>query len=634
MDVEAAKQIFSAGEHLEQAGKLEQAIACYQQATKLHSENYYYHYKLGNILRQQGNSEQATKCFHKAIALNHHDSWSYYALGEICIQQQDIAAAIKYYRQAIAIDPQFSWSHYNLARLYQQQNQLELAKVCYQQAIALKPDYFWSHFFLAEILTTFQEREEAIKHYQDVIKLNPNFAQAHFQLARHLQQKGQLEAAVEHYIRAIELNQDNFQPYYLLGETLVQLSRHVEAICHCEAAIELQPNNLQPYYLLGLILLHQGEQAIADYCKFATQKSVTFQINLELGLAQAWQQQGKTSNSVQCCQQAIKIDPTAEMPYRILQYISLEPPEINDAITFYQQISDSTQVSPLLWGNLGDLYTKQSRLDEAIKCYRKSCYQSTVTNYPQLAKLDWQQPKQNAPDFLLIGATKCGTTSLFNYLSHHPQILAPHKKEINFFNFNYNQGVEWYLAHFPAITDGKEYLTGEASPFYIYHAQAAERIRQLFPDIKIIVMLRNPVNRTISEYYHAANHGLEQRSLTAIIEQEKQLLATQSRSEVLNKFGYLINSIYFDRIVQWQSNFSDKNTLIIDSEMFFAQTEQIMQQIWQLLGLPSVSPPQHIRYNLGTYPPVKQEIKKQLQEFFAPYNQQLFAHLNQELSWQ
>ncbi len=634
MDVEAAQQIFSAGEHLEQAGKLEQALACYQQATKLYPEHYHYHYKLGNVLLQQEQLESAAESFRKAISLNNHDSWSHYALGEVLTQQQNLTAAIENYQQAISINPDFCWSHYNLARLYQQQNQLESAKACYQEAIRLKSDYFWSHYFLAEILTIFQDREQAIYHYQQVIELNPDFLKAYYPLARHLQQQGKLEAAADYYLRGIELKQSDFNIYYFLGETLVQLTRYTEAIDHCEAAIELQPNNLQAYFLLGLILLNQGDQEIAKYRDTAARQSTIFQVNLELGLAQAWQQQGETVESIKCCQKAIEIDPTAEMPYRILQHIAVENQDIEQGITFYQKISGLRSSSPLLWGNLGDLLTKQSRLTEAIDCYRTSCYQNTVNNYPQLAQLNWQQHKQKAPDFLVIGATKCGTTSLFFYLSQHSQILPPHKKEINFFNHNFEQGLTWYLSHFPAITDDIQYLTGEASPLYIYNDQVRERVKQLFPNTKIIVMLREPVSRTISEYYHAANHGLEQRSLGKIIEQETKRLATKPRGEALDNFGYLLNSIYIDRIEKWLTDFPSENILIIDSGLFFHQTDQVMQQVWEFLDLPAIAPPRNVRYNIGSYSPVNQEINQQLQEFFLPYNQELATYLDRKFSWQ
>ena len=629
MDAEAAQQIFSAGEHLEQAGKLAEALACYQQATKLNPQHYYYHYKLGGICSQQDELDWATQCFERAIALNSNDSWSYHALGEICAQQSQIDAAINYYQQAIEHNPSFSWSNYNLACLYQQRNQWAVAKVQFQQAIALEPDFFWSHYFLAETLDKLNERTAAIAHYQKAIELNPEHDRAYYHLARHLQQEGKLAAAVEYYRRCIEGEGADFDCYYFLAETLIQLQRTQEALDYAETAIALQPNNLLPYYQIGSILSGRGEKAIANYRKSAANKPLVFRVNLELGLAQAWEQQGKLSKSIAACQRAIKIDPTAEMPYRIMQYLPINSSAIDSAIAFYRRIGSLAQ-TPLLWGNLGDLLTKQGRIDEAIDSYRRGCQRHIVSQNPELADLDWQQ--STAPDFIIVGASKCGTTSLFFYLSQHPYILLPHKKEIDFFNRNFHLGVSWYLAQFPAVADAR-FITGEASPLYIYDPLARARIKQLFPNIKIIMMLRNPVARTISEYYHAVNHDLEHRSLLEIVETEREILATQPRSEVMTKFGYLFNSIYLDKIKQWQADFPPENILVIDSESFFEQTDAIMQQVWQFLGLPAIAPSQHIRYNVGSYPPVSPKIEQELQKFFTPYNRELAAYLNRSFSW-
>ncbi len=633
MDAEAAQQIFNAGEYLEQEGKLQQAIACYQQAIKLNSDYYLYHYKLGNILRQQDQLAEAAQALRQAIALNGNDSWSYYALGEILAKQQEVTAATEYYQQAIQLNPNFSWSHYNLARILHEQNQLKVAQTHYQQAIKLDPIFFWSHYFLAEILTGLGEITTAIYHYQEVIRLNPRCYPACYQLARHLQNQGQLEQAARYYHQAIELEKTDFSTYYYLGETLFQLQRFTEAISYYEAAIKLQPNNLQPYFYIGQALINQGQTAIEKYRQTITNQSPIIQVNLELGLAQAWQQQKEFAEAIKSCQRAIEIEPSAEMPYRILQYIPMNSEDIEQIITFYQKISSSTSSSPLLWGNLGDLLSNQGKITAAIDCYRTSCYQNTIKANSQLAELDWQHHKQKAPDFIIIGATKCGTTSLFFYLNQHPQILAPHKKEINFFNHNFQMGVPWYLAHFPAIADTNEFITGEASPVYFYDEQVIQRLKQLFPETKLIMMLRNPVQRTISEYYHAVNHGLENRSLIELIELEKKLLATQPRSEVMQKFGYLLNSIYVEKIAKWMTNFSNENILIIESELFFEQTDLIMTKTWEFLGLPYIEQEERIRYNTGCYSPVIPEIKQKLQEFFVSYNQELEQYLDRKFNW-
>jgi tetratricopeptide (TPR) repeat protein len=633
MDAEAAQQIFNAGEYLEKEGKLQQALACYQQAINLNSDCYVYYYKLGNILRQQNKLAEAAQALQQAIALNSNDSWSYHALGEILAKQQEFKAAKEYYQQAIQLNPNFSWSHYNLARILHQENQLEVAQSYYQQAIKIDSNFFWSHYFLAVILTEFKDIATAIYHYQEAIKLNSQFYPAYYQLANHLQNQGELEEAVTYYQQAIELNQTDFNAYYYLGQTLFQLQRFTEAIKYYEAAIKLQPDNIQPYFYLAQALITQGQTVIENYRHVIANQLPLVQINWELGFAQAWQQQGEFSKAIECCQRAIEIDPSVKMPYLFLQYIPINSEDLNQVITFYQKISNSNSTSPLLWGNLGDLLSIQGQITTAIDCYRTSCYENTIKANPELAKLDWQHHKQKAPDFIIVGATKCGTTSLFVYLNQHPQVLSPHKKEINFFNRNFEMGVPWYLAHFPAIADADEFITGEASPIYLYDEQVIQRVKQLFPETKLIVMLRNPLDRTISEYYHAVNHGLENRSFIEIIEFEKELLATQPRSKVMQNFGYLLNSIYVEKVAKWMTNFPTENILIIESESFFKEAKVIMAKTWDFLDLPHIAYEQDIHHNIGSYPPVTPEIKQKLQEFFIPYNQELEQYLDRKFNW-
>ena len=119
------------------------------------------------------------------------------------------------------------------------------------------------------------------------------------------------------------------------------------------------------------------------------------------------------------------------------------------------------------------------------------------------------------PNFLIIGESKCGTTSLYDNLIQHPQIL-PSKgngdntivdatvplgvKEIRFFDKNYHKGWDWYQSCFPECPEGC--ITGEASPTYFGRGTAMKRILEVMPDTKLILMLRNPVDRLISHYNH------------------------------------------------------------------------------------------------------------------------------------
>src|SRR5437867_3110523 len=93
------------------------------------------------------------------------------------------------------------------------------------------------------------------------------------------------------------------------------------------------------------------------------------------------------------------------------------------------------------------------------------------------------------PDFMILGVTKCGTTSLYNYMIQHPHILGANKKEVHFFDVNFDQGIEWYKQQFPQKTN-TGILTGEASPGYFWKQNCAQRIHKHCPETKFIVIFR------------------------------------------------------------------------------------------------------------------------------------------------
>ena len=112
------------------------------------------------------------------------------------------------------------------------------------------------------------------------------------------------------------------------------------------------------------------------------------------------------------------------------------------------------------------------------------------------------------PDFYIIGFAKCGTTSLFEYLISHPNIHPPKGKEIDFFDRLYSRGINWYKVGFPftiqkfieKVFFRKKFLTGEATPRYIEHPHAINRIKQTTPNAKFIILLRNPIDRAFSQH--------------------------------------------------------------------------------------------------------------------------------------
>ena len=111
------------------------------------------------------------------------------------------------------------------------------------------------------------------------------------------------------------------------------------------------------------------------------------------------------------------------------------------------------------------------------------------------------------PDFLGIGTQKGGTTSLHQWLSHHPQVYLPECKEVHYFDLNYNESQNWYKRHFENAKRSQK--CGEITPFYLFHPSSAKRIKQTIPEIKLIVLLRDPVERVISHLRHAKKEVLK-----------------------------------------------------------------------------------------------------------------------------
>ncbi len=254
-----------------------------------------------------------------------------------------------------------------------------------------------------------------------------------------------------------------------------------------------------------------------------------------------------------------------------------------------------------------------------------------------------QQFPRRTPHFIIIGAQKCGTTSFYRNLLRHPQIVSASKKEVHFFDVNFAQGIDWYLDHFPPIAADDPLITGEASPYYLFHPLVPERVAKFSPAIRLIVLLRNPIDRAISHYYHQHRRGEETQTFLSAIELENQRLEKEEariladhdyESNTHRNCSYLTRGRYIEQLQRWMKFFPKEQFLILKSETLFADPTAIMQQSFQFLGLEPYDLDQFEVFNQGNYEPLDTQTRRRLAEYFQPYNQKLEQFLQMQFDWE
>lgn len=253
------------------------------------------------------------------------------------------------------------------------------------------------------------------------------------------------------------------------------------------------------------------------------------------------------------------------------------------------------------------------------------------------------------PDFYIIGTAKGGTSSLFDYLIQHPDIISPIGKELHYFEELYHRGKNWYKVCFPLRTYKlfkKDLITGEATPRYLDHPHVPTRIKNLTPNAKFIIMLRNPIERAFSHYNMVINNrrNFESLSFEDAISKEKERIDSEYKRMVDDPnyhshnyyiYGYLDRGIYVKKIKNWLSVFPRKQFLFIKSEEFFENPDKIYQNVLEFLGRKNFHLNNYNPKKVGKYK--KREInpatRRMLEKFFEPYNEELSKLLKIDFNW-
>ena len=257
-------------------------------------------------------------------------------------------------------------------------------------------------------------------------------------------------------------------------------------------------------------------------------------------------------------------------------------------------------------------------------------------------------PVRTLPDFLIIGAQKCGTTFLYQLLVQHPYVKPAFAKEVHYFDLNFRRDDNWYRSHFPLqMRKSRTYITGEASPYYLFHPHAPRRASTVVPDVKLVVLLRNPVDRAYSHYQHQVKRVVqgqtpETLSFEEAIEVEKRILPGEVSKMLRCEYyyssthrtrSYLSRGIYIDQLLAWSRFFPRERMLILKSEDLFSDTTNVLERMLGFLEIPHWAPETYSIPNKREYPGVSPLIWQRLDEYYKPHNQRLYEYLGEDLGW-
>lgn len=265
-------------------------------------------------------------------------------------------------------------------------------------------------------------------------------------------------------------------------------------------------------------------------------------------------------------------------------------------------------------------------------------------------------PLRLLPDFLIIGTQRGGTTSLYNYLIARPGVGPATVKELHFFDKKFTKGPSWYRAHFPTSLQkyGYEFMhkqvfvTGEASAYYLFHPHAPKRVARVIPPAKLIVLLRNPIDRAYSQYHFEVELGREHMSFEDAIEHEEERIGKE-REKLLadehyisfdhSRYSYLARGMYIDQLRTWMNFFPREQFLILKSEDFYADPAAALEQVLAFLRLPKLDMQERQKkyrlhnYNTTPYPTMDAATRKRLIAYYEPHNEQLYEFLGVNFGW-
>jgi hypothetical protein len=226
-------------------------------------------------------------------------------------------------------------------------------------------------------------------------------------------------------------------------------------------------------------------------------------------------------------------------------------------------------------------------------------------------------------------------------------------KEVRFFDYDYYRGRDWYRSHFPLersrcefeARHGRPFITGEGSPTYMSDPWTAGRVRKMLPDVKLIAVLRNPVDRAYSQFRDSRKGGHEEcESLAEAVAREEERLRPELarmagdpryRSWDFSRWSYLYRSRYAEQLEPWLELFPREQFLFVKAEDMFADPQRELDAAHQFLGLPPHQPEHVSQLNVSPeHTSLPDDVRERLVDYFRPHNERLYELVGIDFGWE
>jgi len=255
------------------------------------------------------------------------------------------------------------------------------------------------------------------------------------------------------------------------------------------------------------------------------------------------------------------------------------------------------------------------------------------------------------PDLLICGGQRCGTTSMYKALVQQPTVFRPvWRKGVHYFDVAYDHDLSWYRAHFPLKAQldlaerrhGVRPIAFESSPYYLFHPRALDRIASDLPEVRVLVLVRDPVERAQSAHAHELARGFETLDFVSALNAEEDRLRGEHErmnrdpnyvSRAHRHQAYRTRGEYVRQLDRLGQLIGRERIKVVDSHRFFAEPETVYEDVLTWLGTTAVRTPQFDQHNARDRSHMPSNVRRELEDHFAPYDARLEPWLGHVPTW-